>query len=82
MNTNYTTNYQTCKASKHGAVRGSKYYGFATTMPDGSTIESAEVVSAKLDRKPASRTKLSRGFLAAEAKRATARREMEANGWL
>ena len=79
---NYTTNYTTCKASKHGTVRGSQYYAFATTMPDGSIVESAEVVSAKLDRKPQSRTKLSRGFLAAEAKRAAARRGMEANGWL
>lgn len=82
MNTNYSTNYTTCKASKHGAVRGSMYYGFATTMPDGSIVESAEIISAKLDRKPASRTKLSRSFIANEAKRQAARKEMEANGWL
>lgn len=78
----YTTNYRTCKASKHGAVVGSKFYAFATTMPDGTIVESAEVISAKLDRKPQSRTKLSRGFLAAEARRQAARDEMELNGWL
>lgn len=80
MNANYTT--QTCKASKHGMVRGSQYYAFATTMPDGTVVESAEVISTKLDRKPASRTKLSRSFLANEAKRQAARKEMESLGWL
>ena len=80
MNANYTT--QTCKASKHGTVRGSQYYVFATTMPDGSIVEGAEVISAELDRKPASRTKLSRSFLANEAKRRAARLEMESLGWL
>ena len=78
MRTNYNTNYQTCKASKHGTVRGSKYYSFATTMPDGSIVESAEVVSAKLDRKP----KGIKALCKAEAKRAEARKEMEALGWL
>lgn len=78
MNTNYTTNVQTCKASKHGAVRGSKCYAFATTMPDGSIVESAEVVSAKLDRKP----KGIRALCNADAKRRAARAEMELLGWL
>lgn len=76
MNANYTT--QTCKASNNGCIRGSKYYVFATTMPDGSIVESAEVVSVKLDRKP-------RGIKAlckADAKRRAARLEMESLGWL
>ena len=78
MRTNYTTNVQTCKASKHGMVRGSKYYAFATTMPDGSIVESAEVVSAKLDRKQ----KGIKALCKADAKRQAARKEMEANCWL
>lgn len=75
---NYNTSVQTCKASTHGMVRGSKYYSFATLMPDGTVVESAEVVSAKLDRKP----KGIKALCKADAKRAAARREMEANGWL
>ena len=76
MNANYTT--QTCKASKHGMVRGSQYYAFATTMPDSSIVESAEVVSAKLDRKP----KGIKALCKADAKRRAARAEMESLGWL
>lgn len=76
MNANYTT--QTCKASKHGMVRGSQYYAFATTMPDGSIVESAEVISAKLDRKP----KGIKALCKADAKRRAARLEMESLGWL
>lgn len=78
MNTNYTTNVRVCKASKHGMVRGSQYYAFATLMPDGTVVESAEVVSTKLDRKP----KGIKALCKADAKRRVARAEMESLGWL
>ena len=60
-------NYTTCKASPQGAVRGSKYYAFATTMPDGTVVESAEVVSRQLD-KPKGRRATKNMFLKMEAR--------------
>lgn len=72
----YTT--QTCKATRRGAVVGSKYYSYATTMADGTVIESAEVVSAKLDRK----AKSTAAWIWAEEKRQAARERMMAEGWL
>lgn len=82
---NYTTNYQVCKMDKKGAVRGSKYYAFATMTPDGELIETAEVVSAKLDgRKARTEAGKKRQFAALakrEQARQAARAEMERNGW-
>ena len=70
--TTYTTNYQVCKASKYGSVIGSKYYAFETVMPDGTLVESAEIVSAKLDRK----AKSMKALCNADAKRRAARETM------
>jgi hypothetical protein len=74
----YTTSYKVCKATKLGAVIGSKFYASETVMPDGTLVESAEVVSAKLDRK----AKSMKALCNADAKRQAAREQMMAEGWL